>query len=1200
MFNTFKSLFLKIKTKILILNKFFPIPYLFIVILVLVGGIGLFLFVRKKRKSEDKKPQLPSNFLKKIWERFLHNIPREFRRSISLYKQFIVFGEAGSGKTQLINTYTDWEGQAQQFYPSYTKETDLQLYLSSSAVVQEIPSWILKDTSKEIRKALKKLWKPLVKREPEVIVTLSVLELLEGFSEHLKAYAQSVRGKLNIISELRKYPAKVRIVLTYMDQIEGFFELEEFLAKNGFCLKLKGDSLDQLKESLSKYEDLLPHILTSCPASHYIKIISFIKRIEELLPTLGEFIKTLKIKDPLSLTPLCDEIFFTSMKSQNPAVTTPFSFSDYKVSTFQEKAPLIKHKIAAALSGLILIVGTSALFGYEYSNFKRITAALNEIESKKFVDKSQFLHCLLKRLEKDKERIISTTFPVFFSFLNDSIRFRCLKDLNDLYIFPKILQIIQDYNKFRNNKNAFKAIYCVSLLYSTKDNDLGKLVVNNLSNFSSVLKLKSYLIQDYVFYSMYKFNQTRIKEIPVIIYDVTKDLKIDLDRIILFFELIDHYLSSDNENLIISLSEFDLVKEEAYYLINVLKKIENYNLVYKLSKLINMNSYVKVIFIGKEIFKIDQKSMNEALLTILKTELNLDKSIFEYSLPDFIEYLDIINKTSFKSSNLSSWYINIKNKKFYFSIEKWNELIKSSELFYLIKRYMETNNLATELIFFKQPTAFDDVVLNPTNKGNFLFIGKARIKGIYTKKAFDLVIKPLLERINRTVKELPIPLDEKELFLNFVYSIVDLYAFNYAEKYINYLNSFSIRADTLGELKLVLVQLQQPHSPLMDLLLTVKKNTVLDINKNNPLMLPFLERFYQFKWIWHLMKEENGVYPEYEKYKVILSQLFYEIERPFSESESKELKGFESLLSPLGKVSFDIYLNKKDSYLNLLKLWLDSVNIPLKWHSLFLAPVEEAYKIGLKEIEFKVKEIWDSLWRRDIYPVLSLFPFNKETNEFATINDLKKITDPKGEFWISFEKFLKNFVVKDERGFWKEREFIKSINLPSNLVPSLNYLSKLSKRLWSKKGSPIPLIFYIKPLPLPRKISDNPYFPVLSYLKIGNSSVFGFNQRPTWQKLKFFWWKKQNAVVGVKLFAEKRPMKIKEICVTDSLWNLLVLLNSSVRVNYVHDKPLYVWKFSLPVVNSSHKGIPRFIFIKFLFKEDPWKIFEVPVSLYKD
>ncbi|MGD8382845.1 MAG: hypothetical protein PVJ11_11920, partial [Syntrophobacterales bacterium] len=349
-------------------------PY-WVAILVLAALVVLLFFLIKRRRAkkvappleETKEKPFPSSTLLTIWKEFLLQIPKEFRRSIMMYEPFVVLGESGVGKSSLIDNCTDWQGQARQFYPSYTTDPLLQIYLGSKVVVQEIPSALLNDSSKPARAALRKLWKPLFrKREPTVVVVLNGIGILSDTIESIKKHAQMIRGKINIISRIRRKPVKICLALTHMDQHNGFLEFSSFLNRNNIPLDLTFGSkaeLQNLETCLEPYEDYLSHALTTLPAGEYLKVISFLRRAPELLSRISVFGRILQGPDPLSPEPEIVRVCLTSQEEGDEVTSNPF-VSSLTTEDFRRLQPLLKHQIAAAA---VLVLGLIYLgSGYLY------------------------------------------------------------------------------------------------------------------------------------------------------------------------------------------------------------------------------------------------------------------------------------------------------------------------------------------------------------------------------------------------------------------------------------------------------------------------------------------------------------------------------------------------------------------------------------------------------------------------------------------------------------------------------------------------------------------------------------------------------------------------------------------------------------------------------------------------------------------
>jgi len=187
------------------------------------------------------------------------------------------------------------------------------------------------------------------------------------------------------------------------------------------------------------------------------------------------------------------------------------------------------------------------------------------------------------------------------------------------------------------------------------------------------------------------------------------------------------------------------------------------------------------------------------------------------------------------------------------------------------------------------------------------------------------------------IEELPIPKKEKKYFSNFLAKEVEAYGRRYAEFYKNYYMDFDIEAKSPGALRYVLTQLTLPSSQFMDILLSVRDNTSVDPGQNEYLQSIAL-RLRGFEFFQRLLEEQKGTFPELNKYKALLEQMQIDMQdrKPVIDDDKEEMfKDFKNRLTPLGRISFAIFRDEPDSYLNLIKLWLKSVGISSQWQDVF-------------------------------------------------------------------------------------------------------------------------------------------------------------------------------------------------------------------------------------------------------------------------
>ncbi|MGW8223630.1 MAG: hypothetical protein ACWGP1_15900, partial [Syntrophobacteria bacterium] len=235
-------------------------------------------------------------------------------------------------------------------------------------------------------------------------------------------------------------------------------------------------------------------------------------------------------------------------------------------------------------------------------------------------------------------------------------------------------------------------------------------------------------------------------------------------------------------------------------------------------------------------------------------------------------------------------------------------------------------------------------------------------------------------------------------------------------------------------------------------------------------------------------------------------------------------------------------------------------------------------------VKEKINNLWSELYLSDIQPLVTKFPFNQKAESAISPSDLSTVLHPQqGTFWKAFRLFMLP-VCRETGGVFTERKCpLGSLGLSKDLLNTVNNITRIGRTLWDEKGLPRPLVLYFKSFPLPALI-DKEMVAVLSYLQFGNSSVFGFNQRPAWQKFELEWWKEQPAAVGFEFrTSPDTPSIYKAITVPESNWSFYRLLAQGEVV----DNDVLVWKVERPEYPSDYLAV------QFATKSDPWAVFKL-------
>ncbi len=1218
-------------------------PY-WVAALVLVALLVLLVYMlRKHRKSalvengdkaekKEKPKRVPVPRLARVWKGFLREIPWELRRTVKVYQHFVVFGESGSGKSNLIDNQTDWQGHARQFYPSYTTSELLQFYLGSKVLVQEIPSDLLNDTSKQARIGLRKLWKPLFRRkDPTVVIVLNGAMLQAGEQEHLKREAQIIRGKINLLSRIRKKPVKVRVALTHMDQFEGFCEFSEFLTRHNIPLKLQFDSKDDLKDlavCLQPYEDHLTRALASLPAEQYLKAITFMRQAPRLFQCLSVYLNFLQSPDPLSSEPQITNLCLAAQSESKTRVSNPFATS-LTAEELQKHNPLFRHRVAAIALGVAGLVYLGAAFVYEYRLIDERYREMALLEAEPPTKYDQSMHGLFVDPLTNMQRNTMMKFlPEFFPNINQELNRRCVENIRRFYLFPELdrfsveagnsggqssgtLSEVRNLQKQHSGEiedAQDKVLYLLALIYSTRDNQLGTLVRENLEQWTDILKLPATLIEDYV------NNNTSSDHVNLNVdqytYRQTKSIADDPHALMVYFVKVSRLYQQP----VISRHEFEGLQKETGSFLQVINQLERYDLSTRVSDLLREETPLGITLnlIAREDSQFKQE-MLKAFLTFIKgSGIDHPGVGDDLNLAGLKENLKVMLHFKGRDEETQTlFHFIFGGEEFKFSARRWNELLNRSRITFYLQDFIRQNKRNDGLLFFDGGHEFDDLVMNSSNDGRFLFTGHSRVDGRFTQEALEQRVRPMLTELPEFIGDLPIQQTEKDRFSNFLFQEAEAYGRRYAEAFHNYYMEFDIKADSPGALNYILRQLTLPSSPLVDILQSVKDNTLVVPDKNEYLRA-IAANLAPFEFSQRLMEDHKGTHPELDKYRALLDQMQFEIRQQQAGAgkvTDATLDSFKNRLSPLGRISLAIFMDEPDSYLNLIRMWIKSVGIPQQWEAVFLAPVWQAYYLGLAEVEREIAGIWDQLHRTDIAPLQNRFPFDASSSKDVSIQSLTRATHPEGPFWEHFNRLLAPMFVKD-KGLLRERpSAFDAPRLPQNMLETVNALAGLTRILWDQNGEERPLEFMIRPVSLPTARPDEPVV-VLSYLHAGESPVFGFNQQPAWKKIRINWQKECDAAVGVEFAIQDHSKRLQEtITVPKTTWSFYHLLKRAADADSLVDDAepgaprTLSWMINSPempsggwnpLAGSNKKAESRPLDVRFAMKDDPWELFRLP------
>ena len=1150
----------------------------------------LYFLIWKRKYSNDAKKleipelsvptklSLPVNSLVRVWRSFVVEIPFRLRPKALSAPFSLVIGDAGSGKSSIIDRYADWKGQDFRFHPSAVDDSLLQIYLGAKSLVLEFGSSLLYDTSAAAYHALKKLWRRLPPR-PQVVMVFDANTFLSPQTELLRQSGHALFGKLKVFGELEGKPLPLILALSHMEKVEGFVEFCVFMEEAGIPLQLDfpaGDGINQIEICLENFKQHLPRALITRPAQDYLKIVSFFNEAPKLFRVLIDVLRIAELEqcvDAPSVVRLC--LLSEQVHS--------FGCKPFALPAGIEQRPRLQLKghakvaLALALAGLVYLIGSYSYQRYlvadVHKNIKNVANTQVESYSEKisplFVDFSSNLN---------KDALLSFM-PGFFEKAQQHNNYLLIEEIRKYYLLP-VLKKIQD----EPNAN-FKTIRWICLLYATSTNEMGEIVKRRPEKNPVDMIKYGPLISDYINYNTHTDVLDHL--LNEISYNKSQGY---LEDQVPWLELL-HNIDKILKKPFIQQAEFNALQEKLTPFLQFLDILEYYKRQSDVIAWMKQHTSLRFDFNDKSDLR--QKSINDLLTLVSHLKLNnADNCPASSSLSDCLDMVQAIAKIKVDSDS-SEMEINLGGEHFSFRAKQWNDLITRSRITLMLRNMISNHSNYDGWLFFSSPSIYRDVEMNSSNNGDLLFSGKARIDGRLTSDAFEKNVKPSIIALNDIVTNLPIDASEKKYFNDFVLRNLDGYSDRYVSSYLNYFKQFQIKIDSTWGLNYVLLDLQKPNSQLMDALVQIKNNTALTLSAS-PHFQSFAQKLTVFRFVQHLMEEKNGVYPEFQKYQLMMAQMQQEMNahEPYepkkSAEEGADAEALKAALSPLGRVAWTIQLNEDSSYLKLTKSWLQNVGIQDAWQQPFLAPVQKVKEFGTAEINRNIAGIWADIWDSNIAPLLVKFPFNEHAdpnNELAAEELIKEFHPKQGLFWDTFKQYLAP-LSRFSNGVWVRRhELSNSLVLPENYLSRINAVQQLTNKLWDSQGNPKPLVLSVKPGLLPTFDSKQiPRAPLVSlaYLRQGNASVLGFNQQTEWQKFPLEWWIAQPAEVGMEFRKDADPTRVyTDMIVEDSNWNLFKLLQRG----HVAETQRYRWSLA-------HPNFPQQpLNLEFLLQGNPMAVF---------
>ena len=454
--------------------------------------------------------------LEEIWSKFLARLPRASRPLVARYPSVIVMGPAGAGKSQLIRSFVDWQGQTSQFMPSLLDSPLLQLYLGSKLLVEELGPQVLSNTSAATGEALRRLWRPLCQEiAPLCVVVLKLPMVLAARPAEREELAHQIRGKLALLEKLVGAPVELRLVLTHMEELTGFAEYARFCASQRLpvSVALQGSSrfVDALEAAgLQRY---LPLALTKLPSASYRSVVAFLTE----LPTIGEaldgYLQPLQAFSVTSQPPGLERVYFCS-SAEGARGNSPFA--GRKVQPVRNLSGRIKAALPSWLRGaqwhlvtsaaLVLLIALISV-GSAVKQGRAIQEAERAVEN--FAQTVHRAEAVLgdvrespavrtaSRAARDSIERVNVASEAWFLH---RVLYRGSKTilLNKLLEAMRAAYFLPLLPRYGAQRDVERTLYTLAVIYAARDSALGSLVADQLRDIAQAINISDGVITDYV------------------------------------------------------------------------------------------------------------------------------------------------------------------------------------------------------------------------------------------------------------------------------------------------------------------------------------------------------------------------------------------------------------------------------------------------------------------------------------------------------------------------------------------------------------------------------------------------------------------------------------------------------------------------------------------------------------------------------
>lgn len=1187
---------------------------------IMLGGIlalglrWLFLKLREwmnrremlRATAPNAQAPIEPNTLIKIWRAFLAALPSDARDTVKHYPTVTVFGPPGVGKSQLIRSKLDWQGQASQFLPSHTDNPLLQVYLGAKLVALEYGATLLGNASPVTRAALQKLWTPLYKRRQATAVLVFKVSALEKTPpEQMAEMAQLIRGKLSLLAEISGHPVETRICLTHMERMRGYLEFARFCVRHRLPLELPIQTAMEagsMREGTADYQRFLPLALTSLPSTEFCQVVQFLRAVPPQLAFLDALIQPLSRGGLAGQPPRLDRLYFYSSKDPERG-SDPLAVRRENPNRW-ENSPILNAMWNARwqLAGCaaLLIAFFSFLTIVAVRHGRSVHSAQDAVQKFEFAVKrahekmgvsseSIAVRAAEKVARKEVTDVLATDHRwllchMMYGHEKEQLPERLLGAIRQGYLLPML-------DRFGAQRDIDRTLYTLGIIYSSHDNPLGGLINAQQQDVTSLLELPEGIIRDYIDLSDSPWTGSPPVAWSRLLSQHQTSPATSIQPWLTYFSALEIAVREK----VVTPEQIRRLQQASAPLLHVTDAVRRDRMLGQIYHLLLEESPILEVLkpladthltLSPPPWLRDQLSPLSGILHLIHDSDPDSARDDQLSLRQVVRLLDDLDGRR-KATDIT-YDFELQGRPFSFSARSWLDLILRSRHRAIMgslgngpeeqprskpsrRRRRHRHSSGHHHERSSEPKVASDA--DP---------GPAPPPDSYSKAQFEKDIKPLLQRLAKGLQENPDLAPEDRGTLNrYVADEVRRYARRYCDSLLALHRSYVFPGGGVAATHQALITMVQPSGSLFQHLKTVADNAnIADLQ--GPYLQPLATCLTTFTPLVNLMtpgKENN--YPNLKPYSEIVAGLIKELDtgKPAGQKEDGKAAMLSDLVSPVGRAALAVLDENPASHERKTEQFLASIGLGGAMGQPMLAPMRHVTRLGIAEVEQAVAQQFQSTLLPLVSPLISHYPFERTADKEVQPSELEILKPTEGAFWLTFRAIFGPVVI-EKNGDWSARKWQRgSLSLPTELLPMANHMTRLSRQLFTREGNRQPLQISVKPLPFSATAGGIPI--TMIFLRSGKAQVFGVNAIPSSRPLAVSWWQSDVASVGAEFsIATSGRKQTQSIEVSDSAWSFFRLLDKASQ----SDGRVMSW--NLP----SDGGQPA-IDVRFELGSDPWQIF---------